>query len=56
MAIPIFIAMVTISAAMNAKIIIPKNDRSSNPPERKPRDLNAYTGNIIGQTKNMYIA
>jgi len=40
---------------MKVRVKSPKNDRRSKLPERKPRDLNAYTGNIIGQPKNMYI-
>jgi len=47
---------VVINAMMNVRVKSPKNDRRSKQPERKPRDLNAYIGNIIGQPKNMYIA
>jgi len=54
--IPIFIPMEIIIAAINVKIKIPTKDSTSKLPERKPRDLNAYKGNVIGQAKNMYMA
>ena len=44
------------TAAMSVTIKMPMKASRRKLPKRKPRELNAYKGKVMGQAKKMYMA